>query len=100
MGCVIVKACRCGRPNVPGHSCASSPRPRVYDSPAYRRARKQLLAQATQCWICGEPGTEDDPLTADHVDPVLVAGGTGELRAAHRSCNGRRGQALQQGRPE
>ena len=63
----------------------------------YQRARRELLAAATACAICGLPPTHDDPLTADHVVPRAHGGGAaGNLRAAHRSCNSRRGATVRQ----
>jgi 5-methylcytosine-specific restriction endonuclease McrA len=59
----------------------------------HRRIREQVLAEERLCWICGGHGTEDDPLTADHV-LARVAGGRNvraNYRAAHASCNSRRG---------
>lgn len=59
----------------------------------YLRNREQVLAEEKVCWICGLPGTPDDPLTADHVIP-RVRGGTharSNLRAGHRSCNSAKG---------
>jgi len=54
----------------------------------YRKRRNELLETATTCWICGNPPTLDDPLTADHLVPGHPAS---PLAAAHRSCNSRRG---------
>ncbi|HEU5279977.1 MAG TPA: HNH endonuclease signature motif containing protein [Gaiellaceae bacterium] len=55
-----------------------------------------MRATATACWLCGGPFTVDDPAVADHVVPRLYGGSDDEtnLRAAHRSCNGRRGARL------
>ena len=59
----------------------------------HRRVRAQVLAEENTCWICGGEGTEDDPLTLDHVIPRAVGGPTTREngRAAHASCNYRRG---------
>jgi len=64
-----------------------------YSDPAYRRARAELLAAAARCAICGQPPTAGDPLTADHITPLAEHGThhRTNLRAAHRSCNSRRG---------
>jgi 5-methylcytosine-specific restriction endonuclease McrA len=60
----------------------------------YRRSRALVLAHADLCWLCGKPFTDPrDPPVCDHVIPVS-RGGTdhpSNLRAAHRSCNLRRG---------
>ncbi len=65
----------------------------LYGNPIYKTARAQLLANATHCWICGQPPTPNDPLTADHIIPLARQHGPAnhtDLRAAHRSCNARR----------
>jgi 5-methylcytosine-specific restriction protein A len=68
-----------------------TPAQRGYDQ-SYQRARRELLATATVCAWCGLPGRQGDPLTADHLVPLAHGGRTeGNLVAAHRSCNGRRG---------
>ena len=53
----------------------------------------QTLREETHCWICGEPGSPADPLTADHLLAVAAGGPSSRsnLRAAHLSCNSRRG---------
>lgn len=60
---------------------------------SYQAFRKRVLAEEDCCWLCGAPGTEDDPLQADHVVPLSMGGRRtrDNLRAAHRSCNVRRG---------
>ena len=54
------------------------------------------------CWICGQPGTPDDPMQADHLIPAAInpggVGGEGGLAPAHRSCNIRRAHALRRAR--
>lgn len=70
-------------------------------SKAYIRARKRLKRKGLPCWICGYaiptdvPANHPQSFTADHYVP-LNAGGEllGELRPAHRGCNSRRGDAL------
>lgn len=59
----------------------------------HRRARAQTLQEETRCWICGHPARPDDPLTADHVIPRAHGGPNtrDNYRAAHASCNIRRG---------
>lgn len=65
----------------------------IPDYGAHRRLRAQVLAEERLCWICGGPGTPDDPLTLDHV--IARANGGTHVRpngrAAHRSCNSARG---------
>lgn len=66
---------------------------------AYRKARAQVLAEERTCWICGQPARANDPLTADHVIP-WIQGGTdhrSNMRAAHLSCNSRRGDGRGKG---
>jgi 5-methylcytosine-specific restriction protein A len=60
---------------------------------AHQHLRKQVLAEEKLCWLCGGPATGDDPLVADHVIPRSRGGATtrSNLRAAHASCNARRG---------
>lgn len=56
----------------------------------YRKARAELLARSTVCWICGRDGAD----SADHVVPLIDGGDPTSLlnmRPAHRSCNSRRG---------
>jgi hypothetical protein len=67
---------------------------------SYRQARAQVLAEETACWICGLPAKPGDQLVCDHVLPRALGGPStrANLRAAHRSCNGRRGQELGQSR--
>lgn len=72
------------------------------NSPGYRGARRQVLAEESHCWLCGDE--IDKALrhphlmsgTADHVVPVALGGDDerSNLRAAHFVCNIRRGVAL------
>lgn len=76
--------------------CSACGAPRAHDDiydAEYRRNREILLATATVCAICGAGALENDPLTADHIIPVSDGGSNDldNLRAAHRSCNSRRG---------
>jgi 5-methylcytosine-specific restriction endonuclease McrA len=62
------------------------------NSHAYRIAASEAKRSSPTCWLCGQPFTELDPATADHVEPLIHGGDLlGELRPAHRSCNSRRG---------
>jgi 5-methylcytosine-specific restriction endonuclease McrA len=63
----------------------------------YDRNRKTLLAVAETCWVCGLPATPNDPLTCDHIQPISNGGSNylDNLRAAHASCNSRRGRGVQ-----
>lgn len=66
---------------------------RTHYSGDYTKRRRDLLATATHCWLCGEPLT-DYPWphqlssTADHVVP---GDPNSELRASHLACNASRG---------
>jgi 5-methylcytosine-specific restriction endonuclease McrA len=62
----------------------------------HQQLREQVLAEEKLCWLCGKPATAGDPLVADHVIPRSRGGATtrANLRAAHASCNARRGQAV------
>ena len=54
----------------------------------YKQRAKQIVKQATHCWLCGEGARINDPFTADHV----IAGDIhSPLLPAHRTCNSRRG---------
>ncbi|WP_416382394.1 HNH endonuclease [Nocardia transvalensis] len=68
------------------------------DHRAYRRAKNKLRKESSTCWLCGNeidrtlPPEHPESWTADHIDPLSKGGRLlGELRAAHRSCNSRRG---------
>ena len=60
----------------------------------YQTARKNVLVRDRGiCWLCGRPGAN----TADHVVPLALGGhpyDEANLRAAHRSCNSRRGASV------
>jgi 5-methylcytosine-specific restriction endonuclease McrA len=88
---MVIRACViCGR------RCSGARCPRHAITPRgaeHRRARRQVLSEEQICWLCGEPGRPDDPLSADHVI-ARAAGGAdhrSNFRAAHLSCNKRRG---------
>lgn len=89
-----LKACTvCGRPS-PGTRCSLHPKPaRPYRTAEYQMNRALTLVEERTCWICGKAGSVEDPLTADHLIEVVNGGDSTRtnLRAAHRSCNGRRG---------
>ncbi len=58
----------------------------------YERNRLIVLAGNPVCWICGQAGAD----SADHVIPVALGGShaLSNLKAAHLSCNLRRGAEL------
>ena len=58
---------------------------------AHQQRVRQEIDPAASCWICGQPGTESDPITADHQTPRAQGGRDSPLLPAHRSCNARRG---------
>jgi len=59
-------------------------------SGSYQRRARQVRETALVCHICGDGFRATDPWVADHVDPASH-GDTADLRAAHRSCNAKRG---------
>ncbi|WP_425297046.1 HNH endonuclease [Nocardia brasiliensis] len=68
------------------------------DSRAYRKARDRLRRLSQTCHLCGKPidvslpHTDRMSWTADHITPRSLGGHIlGEMKAAHRSCNSRRG---------
>ncbi|MFE7717504.1 HNH endonuclease signature motif containing protein [Nocardia rhizosphaerihabitans] len=68
------------------------------DHRAYRKARDRLRRESQVCWICGRvidlslPYTHPMSWTADHLIPRSKGGHLlGEMRAAHRRCNSKRG---------
>jgi 5-methylcytosine-specific restriction endonuclease McrA len=94
---MIRRACaKCGRIAEPGTSrCALHPK-RKPRSRAYFNAARLIRTTATVCALCGEGPREDDPWVADHRIPREHGGSDGieNLQPAHRSCNGRNGQAI------
>ncbi len=81
--------------------CARHPN-RKARTRAYFTAAARVRATATICWICRRPFTDpNDPPVADHIIPRVFGGRDDEtnLAPAHKSCNARRGQQLQQSRP-
>jgi 5-methylcytosine-specific restriction endonuclease McrA len=93
---MTIKACsRCGAPAQPGSNRCHRHPPNPISARPHRRVRAAVLADADRCWICGQPPTADDPLTFDHVTPRNHGGvaSIDNARAAHLSCNSRRGDA-------
>jgi 5-methylcytosine-specific restriction endonuclease McrA len=64
----------------------------------YFDAARQVRNNATTCALCGKGPRENDPWVADHIVPRAEGGSDhiSNLQPAHPSCNGRRGQAMQQ----
>lgn len=63
-------------------SAARGPRPHYAGN--YAKRAKAVRESGEPCYLCGEHGTVDDPIQADH----LVEGDPGSpLLPAHRSCN-------------
>jgi 5-methylcytosine-specific restriction endonuclease McrA len=83
----------CGKPSGGAH-CPEHAMPRR--GWAHERASRQVRLEETSCWICGEPAKPGDPLTGDHIVPRINGGQDvrGNMRAAHRSCNSRRGAGV------
>ncbi|WP_156094984.1 HNH endonuclease signature motif containing protein [Nocardia lijiangensis] len=68
------------------------------DDRQYRKARDRLRSRSQVCHICGGtidvslPYTDARSWTADHIIPRSKGGHLlGEMKAAHRDCNSRRG---------
>ena len=59
----------------------------LYNS-RYRKLAKAVRDTAQYCHICQQPARPNDPWEADHLIP---GDPNSPLAAAHRSCNGRRG---------
>lgn len=49
--------------------CPEHPTPTSSRGRRHRTARAQTLLEERHCWICRQPGTTNDPLTADHIVP-------------------------------
>jgi 5-methylcytosine-specific restriction endonuclease McrA len=98
----ILRCCSypgCGRivHNPPGSNrCPNHPQ-RKKRSGTYSRDAAKVRAAATICYLCGLPFNDpNDPPVADHVVPRVYGGSDhiGNLAAAHRSCNGRKGAGI------
>jgi 5-methylcytosine-specific restriction endonuclease McrA len=87
----------CGRLALPGtNRCELHPKHKVPRDRRYRNLCALIKANAMHCGICGEEPRAGDPWVIDHVLP-RAHGGSDEpsnLQAAHRSCNGRKGQSI------
>jgi 5-methylcytosine-specific restriction endonuclease McrA len=72
-----------------------APKPRGGSTRAWREARVPVLATARRCALCGGAPSPADPFEVDHIKPVAthphLEYEPTNLRAAHRSCNRRRG---------
>ena len=55
---------------------------------AHQKARRELLATATVCYICGKPFELTDKIDADHLIP---GDPYSPLAATHASCNRSKG---------
>ncbi len=61
--------------------------------PGWREVRAQVLAEETECWICGGEDLDDgDHWSVDHVRERRHGGDNSRanLRRAHLSCNASR----------
>jgi 5-methylcytosine-specific restriction endonuclease McrA len=97
---VIGKLCTvCGAfvPNPPGGSrCPRHPKTKLPRDRWYRDQRERILRASTNCGICGQPFTSNDPAVLDHIVPRAYGGGhqPWNLQAAHRTCNARKSAQL------
>ena len=69
----------------------------LYRTSAWQQVARQVVQAADVCALCGQPPTLTDRLEADHIVPLALGGAAldrDNLRAAHKSCNARRGQRL------
>ncbi|MEU4709495.1 HNH endonuclease [Nocardia salmonicida] len=73
-------------------------KPRGLDDRAYRKATARLRSRSDVCHLCGGPidttlpYTHPRSWTADHLIPRSRGGHLlGEMKAAHRDCNAKRG---------
>lgn len=70
--------------------------PRRARTGEYKRNAATVRANATRCYMCGDPFTPDNPPVADHIIP-RAHGGSDELSnlaPACRRCNGKKGATL------
>ncbi len=69
---------------------------------AWQRLSAQVIAWFGRCVDCGHQGSEDNPLTADHIVPKS-RGGTDawdNLIALCRNCNSTKGTSLPEPHPD
>jgi hypothetical protein len=78
------------------HDANGTRNPRNGQAPTYTRNAAKVRANANLSYLCGKPFTADDPAVADHVQPRAYGGSDdiSNLKAAHKSCNGRKGANL------
>ena len=60
-----------------------------YQTKRYRAMRARVAAGGMPCHYCGRPAT-----TVEHLTPVALGGGAGDLVAACAPCNYSRGARL------
>jgi 5-methylcytosine-specific restriction endonuclease McrA len=60
----------------------------------YQRRREAAIRAQPWCSDCGHTGSENNPLTAEHVVPVSQGGKDGPLTVLCRSCNSSRCGAI------
>lgn len=80
--------CQRVTPTSPCNACHRTTAARGYGAAWQRLSARVIAEEHGICHLCGRPGAD----TTDHLTP-LRAGGTharGNLRAAHRTCNGRK----------
>ena len=64
----------------------------------YQRRRAGAIQAQPWCSDCGHRGSADNPLTAEHINPVSQGGKDGPLAVLCPSCNSARGRAMNRGR--
>jgi 5-methylcytosine-specific restriction endonuclease McrA len=70
------------------------PHRRFRSTARWQRMRAAQKARQPWCSACGHRGSADNPLTVDHVVPVILGGAKfaeSNLRTLCRSCNSRKG---------
>lgn len=87
-----------GRRSTSTRDVETMPTSTRYNDGTYRKRAAALKRKRLPCWVCGRPidyeadWKSPQAFTADHVKPIAHGGHLyGELRAAHRGCNSRRG---------
>lgn len=84
----------CARPTAGETVHAACQTPRTYNDPVHRAMSKWYKINNARCTDCGQTGTPENPITADHIMPRAI-GGTNvpeNYEPRCRDCNGRKQQ--------